>query len=118
MKIRNILTLLVVVFLVSCGGEDKAKPANKAKTVKKAAVKKTQEKKENSEITIKNAISHGSYSICGRENMNRMNIHYLAWKKRYDERIKRRTNKVLIDDIKKSQPRSHSQRSNKIVPSP
>jgi len=50
--------------------------------------------------TIKNAISHGSYSICGRENMNRMNIHYLAWKKRYDERIKRRTNKVLIDDIK------------------
>ena len=56
MKIRNILTLLVVVFLVSCGGEDKAKPANKAKTVKKAAVKKTQEKKSSTKAATNNEL--------------------------------------------------------------
>lgn len=42
MKLRNILALLVVVFMVSCGGEEK-KPASTTK-VKKAAVKKTPKK--------------------------------------------------------------------------
>ena len=42
MKLRNILALLVVVFMVSCGGEEK-KPASTTK-VKKAAVKKAPKK--------------------------------------------------------------------------
>ena len=41
MKLRNILTLLLVAFLISCGGEEKKKPSSKTKTVKKAAVKKS-----------------------------------------------------------------------------
>lgn len=40
MKGRNILTLVLVALLVSCGGEDKKTPSYNSKTVKKAAVKK------------------------------------------------------------------------------
>lgn len=46
MKLRNILTLMVVAFLVSCGGEDNKKPSYNSKTVKKAAVKKAPETKK------------------------------------------------------------------------
>ncbi|NVK53137.1 MAG: cytochrome c [Flavobacteriaceae bacterium] len=51
MKIRNILALLVVAFLVSCGGEEK-KPATK--TVKKAVVKKAPEQKTTTKSTTNN----------------------------------------------------------------
>jgi mono/diheme cytochrome c family protein len=40
MKLRNILTLVLVALLVSCGGEDKKTPRSTTKTVKKAAAKK------------------------------------------------------------------------------
>jgi len=40
MKLKNILTFVVVAVLVSCGGEDKKTPSYNSKTVKKAAVKK------------------------------------------------------------------------------
>ncbi len=40
MKLRNILTLFVVVFLMSCGSDETKKPSYNSKTVKKAAVKK------------------------------------------------------------------------------
>lgn len=46
MKLRNILTLMVVAFLVSCGGEDNKKPSYNSTTVKKAAVKKASETKK------------------------------------------------------------------------
>ena len=44
MKLRNMLALLVVVFMVSCGSDDKKTPATKP-PVKKAAVKKPAAKK-------------------------------------------------------------------------
>ena len=54
MKLRNILTLLVVVFLVSCGGEDKKKPSYNSKTVKKAAVKKSSTTKKTTKKVAEN----------------------------------------------------------------
>ena len=45
MKLRKILTLLLLVFLVSCGSDDKKKPNYNSKTVKKSAVKEATETK-------------------------------------------------------------------------
>jgi cytochrome c1 len=44
MKLRSLIALLVVVFITSCGGEEKKKSTTKS-PVKKAAVKKTPTKK-------------------------------------------------------------------------
>ncbi len=54
MRLRNILALLVVAFLVSCGGEDKKKPSYNSKTVKKAAVKKAPETKKATKKVVAN----------------------------------------------------------------
>jgi len=54
MKGRNILTLVLVALLVSCGGEDKKAPNYKAKTVKKAAVKKVPTTKKATKVVAKN----------------------------------------------------------------
>ena len=50
MKLRHFVMLFTVVFLISCGGEEK-KPASTTKT-KKSAVKKTPETKVLSLIHI------------------------------------------------------------------
>ncbi len=54
MKGRNILTLVLLALLVSCGGESKKTPSNSTKTVKKAAVKKAPTKKKSAKKVTEN----------------------------------------------------------------
>ena len=54
MKSRNILALVLVALLVSCGGEDKKAPSYNSKTVKKAAVKKAPTTKKATKVVAKN----------------------------------------------------------------